>query len=56
MSRRLSEEEYKKTRSYRMRQWLDGTKDPFLDEVEMKPQEEFHEGKHAVKQLSLIHI
>ena len=50
MSRRLSEEEYKKTRSYRMRQWLDGTKDPFLDEVEMKPQEEFHEGKHAVKQ------
>ncbi len=39
MSRRLSDEEYQKTLSFRLRQWLDGTKDPFLDVVEMKPQE-----------------
>lgn len=50
MSRKLSEEEYKNTRSYRLRQWLDGTKDMFLDEVEMKPQKEFHEETHIVMQ------
>ena len=37
MSRKLSNEEYQKTRSFRFRQWLDGSKDPYLDEVEMKP-------------------
>lgn len=43
MSKRLSEEEYQKTLSFRLRQWLDGTKDPFLDVVEMKPQETIKE-------------
>ena len=37
MSRKLSNEEYQKTRSFRFRQWLDGSKDPYLGEVEMKP-------------------
>ena len=37
MSRKLSKEEYQNTRSFRFRQWLDGSKDPYLDEVEMKP-------------------
>ncbi len=36
MSRKRSEEEYQKTRSFRLRQWLEGEKDPFLDTVEMK--------------------
>jgi multicomponent Na+:H+ antiporter subunit B len=42
MSRRLSDEEYKKTKSSRFFRWLDGSKDPYLGEVEMKPQKEFH--------------
>lgn len=38
MSRKLSREEYQKTRSFRFKQWLDGSKDPYLGEVEMQPQ------------------
>lgn len=38
MSRKLSEKEYKKTLSYKLMEWLDGTKDPYLDNVEMKEQ------------------
>ena len=48
MSRKIPEEEYKKTLSYRFKQWLDGTKDPYLNNVEMKPQEEFHEDYEGV--------
>lgn len=43
MSRKIPENQYKKTISYRLKQWLDGTKDAYLGEVEMKPQEEFYE-------------
>ncbi|MCI7813625.1 MAG: hydrogen gas-evolving membrane-bound hydrogenase subunit E [Lachnospiraceae bacterium] len=49
MSKKIPEEQYRKTRSYRLRQWLDGTKDPFLDTVEMKPQKEFQEEKHVIE-------
>ncbi len=49
MSRRVPEEKYRKTISYRFRQWLDGTKDPFLDQVEMKEQEPFAESEEARK-------
>lgn len=52
MSKRLSEEEYRKTRSFRLKQWLDGTKDPFLDTVEMKPQKEFEEEQEKVRERS----
>lgn len=38
MSKKVSEEEYRKTLSFRFRQWLDGTKDPYLGKVEMKRQ------------------
>lgn len=38
MSKRLPEEQYKKTLSYHLRQWLDGSKDLYVDQVEMKPQ------------------
>lgn len=40
MSRKVPEQEYKKTLSFRLKQWFAGTKDPFLDTVEMKPQKE----------------
>ena len=43
MSRKLTEKEYKKTRSWRLEQWLSGEKDPYLGEVEMKPQQEHRE-------------
>ena len=38
MSKKVSPEIYEKTISFRFKQWLDGTKDPFLDQMEMKPQ------------------
>lgn len=40
MSRKVPEQEYKKTLSFRLKQWFNGTKDPFLNTVEMKPQKE----------------
>lgn len=43
MSRRVSREEYEKTISFRFKRWLEGSRDPFLNTVEMKPQESFHE-------------
>lgn len=52
MSRKVPEEQYKKTRSYRLRQWLDGTEDPFLDTLEMKPQQEFKEDTTVARQRS----
>ncbi|MCM1542839.1 MAG: hypothetical protein NC121_16480 [Blautia sp.] len=50
MSKKVSQEQYEKTFSYKFRRWLDGTKDPFLDTVEMRPQEEFHEDEETVRQ------
>lgn len=48
MSKKVPREQYEKTFSYKFKQWLDGTKDPFLDTVEMKPQEPFIEDEQAV--------
>lgn len=45
MSRKVSDEAYQKTFSYRLKQWFTGEKDPYLDTVEMKPQEKFREPK-----------
>ena len=39
MSRKVPEERYRKTFSYRFKTWLEGTKDPFLGQVEMHRQE-----------------
>ena len=50
MSKKVSQEQYEKTFSYRFRRWLDGARDPFLDTVEMKPQKEFHEDEETVRQ------
>lgn len=43
MSRKVSEERYRQTFSYKFKQWLDGTKDPYLGSVEMKSQQAFQE-------------
>lgn len=50
MSRKVPEEDYQKTLSYRFRCWLDGTKDPYLHTVEMKKQEDFHEDEEVILQ------
>lgn len=55
MSKRVPQEVYEKTRSYKFRQWLSGAKDPFLDTVEMKPQKEFHESEKLIHEHELQH-
>lgn len=50
MSKRVPEEQYQKTFSYKFKRWLDGTKDPFLDTVEMKEQEPFREDDRITAQ------
>lgn len=49
MSRKVPEERYRKTFSYKFRCWLEGTKDPFLGQVEMEPREPFVESEEARK-------
>ncbi|MDE6664124.1 MAG: hypothetical protein K2K46_12405 [Lachnospiraceae bacterium] len=48
MSRKIPDKEYEKTLSFRLKRWLDGTKDAFVDTVEMKEQEEFKEDDTVV--------
>lgn len=50
MSRKKSEEEYRKTKASRFFRWLNGEEDPYLGKVEMKPQEEFHEQESTMKE------
>lgn len=50
MSKLKSEEEYKKTRAYHFFRWLDGEKDPYLDQVEMKPQQVHIEEEKTLKE------
>ena len=49
MSKKVPKDQYEKTLSYRMLQWYEGEKDPFLDTVEMKPQPEFKEDKDVIE-------
>lgn len=48
MSKRRSEEDYQKTFSAHFFRWLSGEKDPYLDQVEMKPQEEYREEEEVL--------
>lgn len=50
MSKLRNQEEYEKTGSFRFWRWLSGTKDPYLDVVEMQAQEEFSEPKESVEE------
>lgn len=49
MSRKLSQEEYEKTFSFKFAQWLEGTKDPYLGNVEMQPKRPHEETKDEEK-------
>jgi len=49
MSRKVPQEEYEKTLSYKFKRWLNGTKDPYLDTVEMKPQEIVQEDEERIR-------
>ena len=48
MSRKIPDSEYEKTLSFRLKRWLDGTKDAFVDTVEMEEQKEFREDDTTV--------
>ena len=56
MSKLRSQNEYEKTSSFRFWQWLAGEKDPYIDKVEMKVQEEFHEFPIQVRKREIDHI
>lgn len=49
MSRKVPNEQYEKTLSYKLKQWLSGEKDLLLDSVEMQPQKPFLEDKNTVQ-------
>lgn len=49
MSRKKSDAEYQKTIEFRFKEWLEGSKDPYLDRMEMQPQyleEEKHQERN----------
>ncbi|MCX4339871.1 MAG: hypothetical protein OSJ72_09525 [Lachnospiraceae bacterium] len=48
MSKKKSSAAYQKTFAYRFFRWLRGEKDPYLGELEMKPQEEYHVSEDAI--------
>ncbi|MDE7233362.1 MAG: hypothetical protein K2N37_09860 [Lachnospiraceae bacterium] len=48
MSKKRSAEEYQKTFAFRFFRWLHGEKDPYVGEVEMRPQEEYHMDEEAI--------
>lgn len=48
MSKKKSPEAYQKTFAFRFFRWLAGEKDPYLGELEMKPQEEYHVSEDAI--------
>ena len=43
MSRLLSQEEYRKTKAYKIKRWYSGDKDPYIGTMELKPQKPFQE-------------
>lgn len=49
MSKKLPQEQYQKTVSYRLQQWLKGTKDPFVGNMEMKPQKLYRERAEQIE-------
>lgn len=50
MSRKVPQEQYEKTFSYKFKRWLDGIKDPFVGTVEMTKQEAFQEDEEIARQ------
>lgn len=50
MSRKKTKQEYEKTVAFHFFRWLNGEKDPYLGEVEMKPQKPYEETEEEVKE------
>lgn len=50
MSRLLSEEEYRKTKAFKIKRWYRGEKDPYIGKVELRPQKTFEEDVTTMKQ------
>ncbi len=48
MSKKKAPEAYQKTFSFRFFRWISGEKDPYLNEIEMRPQAEYHVDPEAV--------
>ena len=49
MSRLLSQEEYRKTKSFKIKRWYNGDRDPYVGRVEMKAQKPFKENVDVQK-------
>ena len=49
MSRKVPQEQYEKTLSYKLKTWLEGSRDPYLDNLEMKPQSPRMEDENTQK-------
>lgn len=48
MSRRKTNEEYSRTKTYRFFTWLGGSKDPYLNTIELQPQTEKKESEEVI--------
>ncbi|MBQ0027909.1 MAG: hypothetical protein KBS96_04830 [Lachnospiraceae bacterium] len=48
MSRRKTDEEYSRTKTYKFFRWLSGVKDPYIDSLELQPQEEKKESEEVI--------
>lgn len=48
MSKKKSSEAYQKTFAFHFFRWLGGEKDPYLGELEMQPQDEYHVSEEAI--------
>lgn len=50
MSRMKSEDEYRKTKAFHFFRWLSGEKDPYIGNLEMKPQKEYVEEEASIRE------
>lgn len=55
MSKKRSSEAYRKTFAFRFFRWVSGEKDPYLGEVEMRPQKEYHVDEEALIRREMEH-
>ncbi|MDE7179299.1 MAG: hypothetical protein K2O59_15970 [Lachnospiraceae bacterium] len=55
MSKKRSSEAYQKTFAFRFFRWISGEKDPYLGEVEMRPQEEYHVDEETLIRREMEH-
>lgn len=49
MSKKVPQEQYEKTISYKLKTWLEGSRDPYLGNLEMKPQSVCEENEETMQ-------